>query len=174
MTPRDRVRFSPGRKETAGDVGHRQGFLTPSGDKRTRPGRRQRVAFGRRCPLSSPWLAMSRIAAPGGRGGAPRIYIPGGTPPVAPRGAPSRKPREAVSRGHYHRSLVSSVNLVLAAVPLETARRSHRIRQGIHRGIHWGIHRGAPRLSLRRPPRPLCLLPGAADRAEFGTKGRRA
>ncbi len=34
-THRDRVRFSPGRKEAAGDAGHRQGFLTPSGDKRT-------------------------------------------------------------------------------------------------------------------------------------------
>jgi hypothetical protein len=52
-------------------------FLTPSGGKRTRPGRRLPVAFGRR----STRLAMRCIAAPG---------------------APSRKPREAVSMGLYH------------------------------------------------------------------------
>jgi hypothetical protein len=77
MIYRDRVRFSPGRKEAVVDAGRRQGHLTPSGDKRTRPGRRLPVAFGRRCPR----LVMHRIAAPG---------------------APSRKPREAVSIGHYH------------------------------------------------------------------------
>ena len=77
MIYRDRVRFSPGRKEDAGDVVHRQGFLTPSGDKRTQPERRLPVAFGRRCPR----LTMSRIAVPG---------------------APSRKPREDVSMGLYH------------------------------------------------------------------------
>ena len=88
MTHRDRVRFSPGRKEAAGDVGHRQGFLTPSGGRRRRPERRQRMAFGRRCPR----LTMSRIVAPGGRGGAPRIYIPGGTPPVGPLAENHGKP----------------------------------------------------------------------------------
>ena len=70
-THRDRVCFSPGRKEAADDVVHRQGFLTPSGETRTRPERRLPVAFGRRCLR----LAMHRIAA---------------------SGAPSRKQREAV------------------------------------------------------------------------------
>ena len=53
-THRDRVRFSPGRKEAAGDAGHRQGFLTPAGGMRTRQGCglgwRLPVALGRRCP----------------------------------------------------------------------------------------------------------------------------
>ena len=60
---------------------HRLGFLTHSGGERTRPGRRLPEAFGRR----SARLAMRCIAA---------------------TGAPSRKPREAVSMSLYHRSLV--------------------------------------------------------------------
>ncbi len=54
-------------------------------------------AHGFRCPS---------IAAPGGRGGAPRIYRVGGTPPVAPRRAPGPKPWEPVARGPYHGPLV--------------------------------------------------------------------
>ena len=78
---RDRVRFSPGRKGAAGDAAHRLGFLTPSGDKRPRPEGRLAEALGRRCAR----LAMRCIAA---------------------TGAPSRKPRQAVSMGLYHCSLV--------------------------------------------------------------------
>ena len=80
-THRDRVRFSPGRKGAAGDAAHRLGFLTPSGDKRTRPVGRLAEALGRR----SARLAMRCIAA---------------------TGAPSREPRQAVSMGLYHCSLV--------------------------------------------------------------------
>jgi len=58
MTHRDRLRFSPGRNEAAGDAAHRLGFVTPSGDKRRRQELRLRVAFGRRCPR----IAMPRIA----------------------------------------------------------------------------------------------------------------
>jgi hypothetical protein len=36
MTYRDRVGDPPGRREAAGDVGHRQGFPTPSGGSPTR------------------------------------------------------------------------------------------------------------------------------------------
>ncbi len=99
--------------------GHRQGFPTPSGGSHARPERRLPKAFGRpnACGRGT-WLPMfhtrlgeasggARVAAPGGRGGAPRIYRVGGTPPVAPRGAPSRKPWEAVSRDHYQGPLVS-------------------------------------------------------------------
>ena len=62
---------------------NRLGFLTHSGGERTRPGRRLPEAFGRR----SVRLAMRRIPA---------------------ADAPSRKPREAVSMGLYHCSLVLS------------------------------------------------------------------
>ena len=81
MTNRDRVGDPPGRRKGAGDVGHRQGFPTPSGGSPRRPERRLPKAFGRRRAR----LAMSRIATPR---------------------APSRKPWEAVSMGHYQRSLV--------------------------------------------------------------------
>ncbi len=82
MTPRDRVGDPPGRREAAGDVGHRQGFQTPSGGSPRRPERRLPKAFGRRRARH----AMSRIATPR---------------------APRRKPWEAVSMGHYQCSLVS-------------------------------------------------------------------
>ena len=81
MTPRDRVRGPSGRREAAGDVGHRQGFPTPADGSRTRPERRLPKAFGQRCA----GFAMSRIAAVR---------------------TPCRKPWEAVSRGHYQHSLI--------------------------------------------------------------------
>jgi hypothetical protein len=81
MTHRDRVGDPPGGREAAGDVGYRQGFPTPSGGSPRRPERRLPKAFGRRRAR----LAMSRIATPR---------------------APSRKPWEAVSMGHYQCSLV--------------------------------------------------------------------
>ncbi len=81
MTHRDRAGDPPGRREAAGDAEHRQGFPTPSGGSPARPERRLPKAFGRR----RTWLPMSRIAAPR---------------------APSRKPWETVSMGHYQRSLV--------------------------------------------------------------------
>ncbi len=46
MTHRDRVGDPP--REAAGDVGHRQGFPTPSGGSPRRPERRLPKAFGRR------------------------------------------------------------------------------------------------------------------------------
>ncbi len=58
MTHRDRVGDPPGRREAAGDVGHRQGLPTPSGGSPTRPERRLPKAFGRRRAR----LAMSRLA----------------------------------------------------------------------------------------------------------------
>jgi hypothetical protein len=86
MTHRDRAGDPPGTRKAAGDMGHRQGFPTPSGGPPARPERRLpgvlwTGAFGRR----RPWLAVPRTAAPR---------------------APGRKPWEAVSRGHYQRSLV--------------------------------------------------------------------
>ncbi len=85
MTHRDRAGDPSGqragRREAAGPAGHRQGFPTPSGGSPSRPERRLLKAFG----LRREWLPMSRIA----------------TPP-----APGRKPWEAVSMGHYQRSLV--------------------------------------------------------------------
>ncbi len=86
MTHRDRAGDPPGRREAAGDVGHRQGFPTPSGGSPARPERRLPKAFGR--PMAfrrGTWLPMSRIATPR---------------------APGRKPWESVSMGHYQRSLV--------------------------------------------------------------------
>ncbi len=79
MTHRDRAGDPPGRREAAGDAGHRQGFPTPSGGSPARPERRFPKAFGRR----RAWLPMSRIATPR---------------------APSRKPWETVSMGHYLRT----------------------------------------------------------------------
>ncbi len=85
MTHRDRAGdpsgHRAGRREAAGDAGHRQGFPTPSVGSPARPERRRPKAFGRR----PAWLAMPRIAAPR---------------------APGRKPWETVSMGHYQRSLV--------------------------------------------------------------------
>ncbi len=46
MTHRDRVGDPPGRRQAAGDVGHRQGFPTPSGGSPTRPERRRPKVFG--------------------------------------------------------------------------------------------------------------------------------
>ena len=59
MTHRDRAGAPPGRREAAGDAGHRQGFPTPAGGSPARPERGCTKAFGR-CPA---WLAMPRIAA---------------------------------------------------------------------------------------------------------------
>ena len=59
-THRDRLRATSGRREGAGDVGHRQAFSTPSEGARRRPERRLAEAFGwRRARLTIP-----RIAAP--------------------------------------------------------------------------------------------------------------
>ena len=90
MTHRDRAGDASGqragRREAAGDAGHRQGFPTPSGGSPARPERRFPKAFGLRITLRrGAWLPMSRIATPR---------------------APGRKPWEAVSMGHYQRSLV--------------------------------------------------------------------
>ncbi len=85
MTHRDRAGdpsgHRAGRREAAGDAGHRRGLPTPSGGSPARPERRFPKAFG----LRRAWLAMTRIAAPR---------------------APGRKPWETVSMGHYQRSLV--------------------------------------------------------------------
>ncbi len=90
MTHRDRVGDpsgqGAGRRGAAGDAGHRQGFPTHSGGSPTRPGRRLPPClwtgvFGQR---------PARLAVPC---------------TATPR-APCRKPWEAVSMGHYQRSLV--------------------------------------------------------------------
>ncbi len=90
MTHRDRAGDPPGRREAAGDAGHRQGFPTPAhspaAGSPARPERRFPKAFGRR----PAWLAMPCIAAPR---------------------APGRKPWEAVSMGQYQRSLVYSARV---------------------------------------------------------------
>ncbi len=90
MTDRDRTGDPSGqragRREAAGDAGHRQGFPTPSGGSPVRPEPRLPKAFGRPMALRrGAWLPMSRIATPR---------------------APGRKPWETVSMGHYQRSLV--------------------------------------------------------------------
>ncbi len=65
MTHRDRAGDPPGRREAAGDAGHRQGFPTPSGGSPARPERRLPKAFGRPIALRrGTWLPMSRIATP--------------------------------------------------------------------------------------------------------------
>ncbi len=97
MTHRDRVGDPPGRRDAAGDVGHRQGFPTPSGGSPTRPERRLPKAFGRR---------RARLAMP----------------PIATPRAPSRKPWEAVSRGHYRRSLVLDERRQMGAVLFSRAK----------------------------------------------------
>ncbi len=80
MTHRDRAGDpsgqGAGRREAAGDAGHRQGFPTPYGGSPARPERRLLKAFGPRRPR----LAMPRIATPR---------------------APCRKPWEAVSMSQY-------------------------------------------------------------------------
>ncbi len=85
MTHRDRAGDASGqgagRREAAGDAGHRQGFPTPSGGSPARPERRCPKVFGRPVALRwGAWLAMPCIAAPR---------------------APGRKPWEAVSMDHY-------------------------------------------------------------------------
>ncbi len=99
MTHRDRAGDASGQwagsREAAGDAGHRQGFPTPATHSRgagspARPERRFPKGFrpggGRPIALRrGRWLPMPRIAAPR---------------------APGRKPWEAVSMGHYQRSLV--------------------------------------------------------------------
>ncbi len=95
MTHRDRAGDPSGqwagRREAAGPAGHRQGFPTPPSNRPLPVRLRDRnggfpMAFGRPITLRwGAWLAMSRIATPR---------------------APSRKPWETVSMGHYQRSLV--------------------------------------------------------------------
>ncbi len=74
-----------GRREAAGDAGHRRGFPTPSGGTPVRPERRLAKGFRPGGGLRRAWLPMSRIATPR---------------------APSRKPWETISMGHYQRDLV--------------------------------------------------------------------
>ncbi len=130
MAHRDRAGDPPGRREAAGDAGHRHGFPTPSGGSPARPERRLPKAFGR--PITSErgaWLPMPRIAAPR---------------------APGRKPWEAVSMGHYRRSLV---------LPVPAPRRlGERRVEGEQRQLRWlvGPVRG------EGPARP------ARDRAQPG------
>ena len=81
MTHRDRPWRASGRKQAAGDAGHRQGLLTPSDASHGRPERRFSRAFGQRRLC----LAMPRIAT---------------------AQAPSRKLWKAVPMGHYQHSLV--------------------------------------------------------------------
>ena len=85
MTHRDRAGDAAGhragRREAAGDAGHRQGFPTPAGGSPARPERRFPKAFGQRCAR----LAMPRIATPR---------------------APCRKPWETVSMSQYQGPLV--------------------------------------------------------------------
>ncbi len=85
MTPRDRPCGPSGRREVAGDVGHRQDFPTPSDGPHGRPQRRLAKAFDQGGGQRRARLAMSRIAT---------------------THAPCRKPWQAVPMGHYHRSLV--------------------------------------------------------------------
>ncbi len=84
MTHRDRAGDATGRwagrREAAGDAGHRQGFPTPPA-VRPRDRRRLPKGFGRR---------PARLAVPH---------------TATPR-APGRKPWEAVSMGHYQGPLV--------------------------------------------------------------------
>ena len=123
-THRDRVRFSPGRKGAAGDAAHRLGFLTPSGDKRTRPVGRLAEALGRR----SARLAMRCIAA---------------------TGAPSREPRQAVSMGLYHCSLV----LLRQLEPF------------------WSLRWSSSSRRMAKPPSSRCVSPSSETRsiAPFST-----
>ena len=129
MTYRDHPCGPSGRREVAGDAGHRQGFPTPPGvagappviKKRGhpvapggphgRPQRRLAKAFGQRRAR----LAMCRIATPGGRGGAPRIYIAGGTPPVAPPGR--SLPKTLASRPYGSLSPILGISRVRQSPP---------------------------------------------------------
>ena len=79
MTHRDRAGDASGqragRREAAGDAGHRQGFPTPArwpaAGSPARPERRLPKAFGRPMALRwGTWLPMSRIATP--RAGSPK------------------------------------------------------------------------------------------------------
>ncbi len=90
MTHRERAGDPPGqwagRREAAGDAGHRQGFPTPAGGSPARPERRLPKAFGRPIAIKrGTWLPMSRIATPR---------------------APGRKPWETVSMSQYQGPLV--------------------------------------------------------------------
>jgi hypothetical protein len=60
MIPGDCLDGPSGRKEGAGDVGHRQDFLTPSEGSSRQPSRRLCSTFGPRRDR----LTMPRIAAP--------------------------------------------------------------------------------------------------------------
>ncbi len=113
MTHKDRAcapsGHRAGRREAAGDAGHRRGFPTPSGGSPARPERRFPKAFGLR-PASLP---MSHIATPR---------------------APGRKPWESVSMSHYQRSLVLVSGSGGAPVcgPLETKTLSCSALNGQH------------------------------------------
>ena len=78
-----------GSREAAGPAEHRSGFLTPSGEQRTRPGRRLLRGFR----PQAPWRTSLGFWT-----GPPSCDAEG----IAATGAPSRKPREAVSMGIYH------------------------------------------------------------------------
>ena len=145
MTHRDRAGDPPGRREAAGDAGHRQGFPTPSGGSPARPERRLPKAFGR-CRARLP---MSRIATPR---------------------APGRKPWEAVSMGHYQRSLVLGAGGRRgrryrepgSASSRATCRRGPGPSTESHpnlMALGFGHLRAAPRAAVdrRTPPRVLCL-----------------
>ena len=86
MTHRDRGGGPSGRRGAADDAGHRQNFPTPSNGPPPRPERRLAEAFG----LGAFGRRRARLPMPG----------------IATAHAPSRKPWEAVSMGHYHRDLV--------------------------------------------------------------------
>ena len=53
MTHRDRSWFVSGRKQAAGDAGHRQGLLTPSETRQERPERPTFRSFGTASPVPS-------------------------------------------------------------------------------------------------------------------------
>ncbi len=81
MTHRDRAGDPPGRRQAAGDAGHRKARATPSESLGTPPFR-------------------SRGRTAGGRGEtSPMPHIARGLPPT-------RRIAQAISMGHYRRSLV--------------------------------------------------------------------
>ena len=97
MTHRDRAGDPPGRREAAGDAGHRQGLPTP------------------------PPIRPLPVRLPDRNGGFPRLsdgVAQGLRCPASQDGGPvhkhwdirqgdcGRKPREAVSMSHYQRSLL--------------------------------------------------------------------
>ncbi len=128
-THRNRVRFSPGRKEAAGPAGHRQGFLTPTTDSPiagspARPERRFPKAFGLPMALRrGAWLALPRIATPR---------------------APGRKPWETVSMSH------NQGPLVLRATPSNC--RLHASTGPALRAGDSGRERRSPRSGAERRP----------------------